>query len=180
MGGGEGLVQVQVQHIEAHVRGAHLAEDGIQVGAVVVEQAAGVMHHLGDLNGLPFEDAAGRRVGHHQAGGLRAYCGFQGVEVHVAVAVHRHFPHGVAAHHRRRRIGAMGGVGSQDFAALKIASGAMVGADHGHPGELALGAGHGRQRHRRHAGDFLEELLQGEQALHEALAGPLRRQRMTA
>ena len=33
-----------------------------------------------------------------------------------------------------------------------------------HAGELALRAGHGRQRHAVHAGDFLEHLLQLEQA----------------
>jgi hypothetical protein len=36
-------VQVDVHDVEAHVAGQHLAEDRVQVGAVVVQQAAGLV-----------------------------------------------------------------------------------------------------------------------------------------
>ena len=39
----ECLVQVHVDDIEAHVAGTHLAEDGIQVRTVVVQQATGLV-----------------------------------------------------------------------------------------------------------------------------------------
>ena len=49
MRGGEGLVQVEVDHVEAHVAGPDDAHDCIEVGAVVVAQAARLMDDLGDL-----------------------------------------------------------------------------------------------------------------------------------
>ena len=36
--GGEGFMQVQVDHVEAHVAGPGMAHYGIEVGPVVVEQ----------------------------------------------------------------------------------------------------------------------------------------------
>ena len=59
-----------------------------------------------------------------------------------------------------------------------VAPGEVIGADHGHAGELALGAGHRRQRHAAHARDGLEHLLQVVQALEEALGMGLGLQRM--
>ena len=47
----EGLVQIHVDDVEAHVAGADLAENGVEIRAVVVEQAAGLVHdarHLRD------------------------------------------------------------------------------------------------------------------------------------
>ena len=49
-------MQVHVDDVEAHVAGAHLAEDGVEVGAVVVEQAAGVVDGFGDGFDLPLEE----------------------------------------------------------------------------------------------------------------------------
>ncbi len=170
VGGGEGFVQVHVDDVEAHVAGAHLAEDGVEVGAVVVEQAAGVVDGFGDGFDLPLEDAAGGRVGHHQAGGLRAAGFFEGFQVHVAVFADGHFADFVAAHDGGGRVGAVGGFGDQDFGAGVVAAGFVVGADHGDAGEFTLGAGHGGERDAFHAGDFLEEVLQLVQAGQVALA----------
>ena len=46
MRGSEGLVQIHVQNVEAHVAGFDLAEDGIEVGAIVVQQTARFVHDL--------------------------------------------------------------------------------------------------------------------------------------
>src|ERR1019366_503466 len=46
--GGEGLVQVHVDDVEPHVARAHHAEDGIEVGSVVVEEAPDLMHGGGN------------------------------------------------------------------------------------------------------------------------------------
>ena len=61
-------------------------------------------------------------------------------------------------------------VGHDDFVAGEIAARAVIGADHRDAGELAVRAGHGRERHALHAGDFLEHLLQLVHAGEEALA----------
>ena len=54
----------------------------------------------------------------------------------------------------------------------------MIRADHGHAGKLALGAGHRRQAHARHAGHVLQHFLQLEQAGEVPLTGFGRRARM--
>ena len=54
---GEGLVQVHVDRVEAHVAGTDLAQDRVEVGAVVVQQAAGVVHQRGDFDDPALEDA---------------------------------------------------------------------------------------------------------------------------
>ena len=62
----------------------------------------------------------------------------------------------------------------------EVAARVVIGADHRHAGELALRAGHRRERHALHAGDFLQHLLQLEHAGEEALAQRVRRERMAA
>ena len=55
VGRGKGLVQVQVQDVETHVSRLHFPQDRIQVRAVVVQQAAGVVNDGGDFLDSPFE-----------------------------------------------------------------------------------------------------------------------------
>ena len=43
---GEGLVQVEVHHVDAQIARADDAQQGIQVGAVAVDQAAAVVDDL--------------------------------------------------------------------------------------------------------------------------------------
>ena len=178
MGRREGLVQVHVDHVEAHVAGADLAQDGVQVGAVVVEQPAGLVHGGGDGLDVAVEHADGARVGQHDAGGLRADRVAQRRDVHVAVAAGGDLAHVEAGHDGRGRVGAVGGIGHQDLAPGRVAAGVVVGADHHDAGELALGAGGRREGHRMHAGDDLQHVLQLMQAGHDALAVRLRRRRM--
>ena len=48
MGGGEGLVQVDVHGVDARSPGPHAADDGVEIGAVAVEIAAGGVDGVGD------------------------------------------------------------------------------------------------------------------------------------
>jgi hypothetical protein len=75
-----------------------------------------------------------------------------------------------AAHRRGGRVRAVRGLRHDDLVAREVAPGAVVRADHRHAGELALRAGHRRQAHALHAGDFLQHLLQLVHAGEEALA----------
>ena len=116
------------------------------------------------------------RIGQHDAGGLRAEHGLQRFDIDVAVGIGRDLAHGATAHHRRRRIGAVRRVGHDDFVALQVAARFVVRHDHGHAGELALRAGHRRQRHAAlHAGDVGQDFLQvvhaGQVALAQRLGG---------
>ena len=73
MGGGEGFVQVEMHHIKAHIAGAYLAHDGVEVGAVIIAKAAGVLDDLGDLQNVLIENTQSVGVGQHQAGGVFAH-----------------------------------------------------------------------------------------------------------
>ena len=57
MGSGKGLVQIHVDHIKAHITGFDLAEDRIEVCAVVVEESAGIVNEVRDLQDLALENA---------------------------------------------------------------------------------------------------------------------------
>ena len=178
VGRGEGLVQVHVQHVEAHVARPRPAEDGVQIRAVVVEQSAGVVNDVRDLQYPTLEDAAGRGIGEHDAGGARPDDLLERRNVDIAVCAHGNFAHGVAAHGGGRGIGAVGCGRHDDLGSLPFAVRLVASADHGHAGELALGTGHGRERHACHAGDGAEHLLQIVEAGKKALAQRHRRQRM--
>ena len=68
--GGEGLVQVDVHGVDAEIAGPHLADDGIEVGAVGVEERAGRVHGFRDRHHVALEQAAGIGVGEHDGGDL--------------------------------------------------------------------------------------------------------------
>ena len=66
-------MQVDVHHVEAHVAGTALAEQGVEVRAVVVHEAACLVHHLGNLQHTRLEDAQRVGVGHHHGCDVRAF-----------------------------------------------------------------------------------------------------------
>src|SRR4029079_2471305 len=65
---GEGLVQVEVHDVEAHVAGTREAHHRVEVGAVVVQRRADAVHDPGDLLDVRIEQSERVRVGQHQAG----------------------------------------------------------------------------------------------------------------
>ena len=69
-------------------------------------------------------------------------------------------------------------VGHEDLVALGLAARAVVGADHEDPGELALGAGRGMERHGVHAADLDQRLLELPQQLQRPLGGGVGGQRV--
>jgi hypothetical protein len=68
VGRGERLVQIHMDDVEAHVARADHPEDGIQVGAVVVQEPADLVEGGGDLGDVLLEQAEGVRIGQHDAG----------------------------------------------------------------------------------------------------------------
>ena len=154
VGGGEGLVEVQVDQVEAHVAGADHAHDGVEVGAVVVAQAAGVVDDLGDGQDVGVEEAQGVGVGEHEGGGVGAGGRPQGLQVHAALRIGGHVDHGEAAHGGGGRVGAVGGVGDQDLGPGGISPVQVVLLHHQQGGEFPVGAGGGLEGHGVHAGDL--------------------------
>jgi hypothetical protein len=68
VGGGEGLVQVEVHNIYVGLGGAHTAHVRVHVRAVHVEEGACLVQDSGDLGDVPLVDAAGVGVGDHERG----------------------------------------------------------------------------------------------------------------
>ena len=64
----EGLVQVDVHRVDAEIAGTHLADDGVEVGAVAIEERAGRVDRVGDRDHVGLEQAAGVGVGDHDRG----------------------------------------------------------------------------------------------------------------
>ena len=70
--------------------------------------------------------------------------------------------------------------GIEDLGARVVVTAFVIRADHRDAGELALGAGHRRERYGAHAGDVFQNFLQLVEAAHEALTVRLGRERMAA
>ena len=99
---GEGLVQVEVHQVEAQIAGADDAEQGVQVGAVAVHQAAAVVHELDDLLDVLIEEAERVGIGQHHADDGIVAGGFERFQVHVAACIGGDL-HDLQAHHARPR-----------------------------------------------------------------------------
>ena len=168
---GEGLVQVHVDAVKAHVAGADDAHNGIEVGPVVVAQAAGLMDQTRDLQDVFVEDAHGVGVGEHQTGGIVPQGRAQAVQVHAAVGAGGDVHHLIAAHGRRGGVGAMGRVGHDDLGALVVAPGIVILLDQQDAGELAVGSGGRLEGHAVHAGDLAQVLLRGVQHMAHTRQG---------
>ena len=69
---GEGLVKVDVHDVEAHIAGTASTQHGVQVGAVVVHQAASIVNQLGNLWDARLKETECVGIGHHHGGNLCA------------------------------------------------------------------------------------------------------------
>ena len=61
-------MQVEVHHIDAQVARAHNAQQGVQVGAIAVHQAARLVHQPRHLFHILIEQPQRVGVGEHQPG----------------------------------------------------------------------------------------------------------------
>ena len=175
----EGLVQVDVHGVDAEIAGPHLADDGVEVGAVAVEIGAGGVHGVGDLDHVALEQAAGVGVGQHDRRDV-------GAET---------LPHLVERRPCRRRAparastakpssAAVAGLvpcaefGHQDRPVACSPRAVERGPDRHHAAQLAVRARLGRQRDRRHAGQLDQPARELGDQLERALHGRERLQRM--
>src|SRR3954452_1134067 len=136
----EGLVQVVVDDVEAHVARARTPHDGVEVRAVVVERGAHLVDDLGDLGDVLVEQPQRVRIGEHQARDVLVGLGAQVLDVDAPALVGADLDDLVAGHRHRRRVRAVGGVGREDLGAV-LAAVLVVGAGQQHAGELAVRAG---------------------------------------
>ncbi len=166
-----------MHHVDAEIGRAHLADDGVEVGAVAVEIGADLVRRLGDLDDLVLEQPAGVGIGHHDGGDVGPELFLELLQADPAVAVAWNALDLVAAGRRGRRIGAMGRFGHQ-HALARIALGLLRRADGEQPAEFAVRAGGRRHCHGRHAGQRLEPVGELVDQFERALHGGDRLQRM--
>ena len=75
--------------VEAHVPGADDAEDGIEVGTVVVEKATDAVDSGGDSRDVLLEQAEGVGIGQHDAGHVLIQHRLQSGHVDAAAVIAR-------------------------------------------------------------------------------------------
>ena len=144
---GERLVQVHVHHVESDVAGADASDDGVEVRAVAVAEAARLVHELADLGHVRVEEAERVRTRQHDARHFGRQHRLQRVQVHVAVRVAGHDLRREPCHGGARRVRAVRGIRDQHVLAGGVAAGAVIGRDQHAAGEFAVGARHGLHGH---------------------------------
>ncbi len=120
----ERLVEVQVRDVAAEIAEAGVAEERVQVRAVDVHLAAGVVHGLRDLEHVVLVHAVRRRIRDHQRGervGVRRDLRPQVVEVDVPGLVARDDDHLHARENRGCRIRAVRGRRDEAHRAVDVA-----------------------------------------------------------
>ena len=142
---GEGLVQIDVHDIEAHVARTAHAEHGVEVGSVVVHQTATIVHQSCYLWNLGFEDTQGVGVGHHHAGNIIAKQWFQVLNIHRTIGSTLHLHNLQTAHRSRSWISAVGRVGNDNLGTLQVATLFVIGADYHQTGQFSMSTGKGIQ-----------------------------------
>ena len=142
---GEGLVQVDVHDIEAHIARTAHAEHGVEVGSVVVHQTATFVYQSCYFRNLGFEDTQSIGVGHHHTGNIIAKQRLQILNVHRTIGSTLHLHNLQTAHRSRSRVGTMGRVGNDNLCTLQVATLLVIGADYHQAGQFSMSSGKGIQ-----------------------------------
>ena len=154
VGRGECLVQVDVHHVETHIARAANAHHWVEVRAIVVHQAAALVHEPRYFWNVFFKNAERVGVRHHHAGDVVAEFRAQVFKVHSALRSALHLHNLQAAHGGRGRVGAVCRVGHDDFYALMVAPALVVGADYHKACQFAVRPGIGVEGKGVHAAHF--------------------------
>ena len=173
----EGLVQVVVDDVEAHVAGARDPDDGVQVRAVVVQERARIVEDRRDLLDALVEEPERRGVREHEARSPLVHLSAQVGEVEVAARVGLDLLEPVARHRNARRVRSVRRVRGDDRVALLPAVREVRAHEH-ESGQLALRPGRRLQRHGREPRDLREHPLEAPHHLERALGVLVLRMRM--
>ena len=175
----ERLVGVDVHDVEPHVPGPAATEDRVQVGPVVVQEAADAVDRGGDLLDLLLEETERVRVREHQPGDrvVHELRERPHVDEPAGVGPDRHgVEPGQANAGRVRPVGRV----RDDHPAPRLTSVLVERPHQQQARHLSAGAGGRLQRRPIHPGDRAEGALQPPQELQDALRRPIRLERMEA
>ncbi|MBA7690371.1 hypothetical protein ES703_98897 [subsurface metagenome] len=159
MRGGEGLVQVDMGYVEAHVHRAGQAHESVEVGPVHVHDAINAVDEPGDGGDLVFEQPQGVGLGEHHARHFSAELALQVSKIHPSPGVGDHLQRLVAGHDHAGGIGAVGRVGDNHILAAGP-PGLMILTHNEHTHQLPLGARRRLEGEPTHAGDLYQGLLE--------------------
>ena len=159
MGRGKGFVQVVMHEIEADLARLDDAQNGVEVRAVTIHQAARFVHKLRHFADVFLEQANRIRVGQHHASGARRKLGLQVVDIDIATGVAFDLDNLVACHSCRSRVRAVGRVRYQNLGAPGVAPVKVVGAEHQNARQFALRARRRLERHIAETANFAQVVL---------------------
>src|ERR671919_794396 len=150
VGCGEGLVQIQVHDVEAHVARPNDADDRVEVGPVVVKKPADLVYRRGYPYDVALEEAEGVGIREHETCDVLVEHVDQGLDVHEAALVGTNIDGLVAGKRNAGGIGSVSGVGDDDPPPRITVR--LVPCPHDQESrQLALRSGGGLHRYRIHA-----------------------------
>ena len=160
---GEGLVEVDVHDIEAHITRATGSEHGVEVGTVVVHQSASIVDELCNLRDARLEESQGVGVGHHHGSylwSLLSNDALKIVEIDLTISLRLHLDNLETTDSGRGGVGAMGRVGHDDLLTGQVATRAVVVVDSHQTSEFAMGTCVGLKGEMGQTRELAERLLQ--------------------
>ena len=156
---GEGLVQIDVHHVEAHIAGTANAEHRVEIGSIVVHKTTTIVNETSNHRDVSFEDTEGVRVGHHHASHIGTKQWLEILHIYGTIGQALYLDHLEASYSSRSGIGAMGRIGHDDLGACLIATLLMICLDDHKSGQLSMCTSIRIERKARKTGNLGQRTL---------------------
>ena len=104
---GEGLVQIEVQHIESHISRTDDSDERIHIRTVIIQQTAAFMHQGRDFLDILLKQPKSVRVGHHDSCNGIVKQRLQILDIYKPVGLGLHLHDLQTTYRSRSRIGTM-------------------------------------------------------------------------
>ncbi len=148
-----------MNHVETHVTRTRQPEQGVEIGSIIIKQAALVMNHPRNLRDIFLKKPDRVGIRQHQGGDLTVKRRLQRAQVHATIRTGLDRDHIIPRQPRAAGIGAVGGIRNEHFGAV-LPLFAEIFPNHHDPGVFPVGARGGLQSHRIHAGNSTQHGLE--------------------
>ena len=118
----EGLVEIQVKHIKAHIARTDNTHERVHIRSVIVKQTAAFMNQGCNFKNFLFEESKSVRIGHHDTCNRVIEKRLEVLHIHQTGSIGLHLNDFKAADSSRCRIGSMRAVRHDDAGSLSIAA----------------------------------------------------------